>query len=176
MSNSTPVVEGSVAIRAVRALAAACRSVYRRLAALADRIDVAAGDARMTPPDPADEERVRSVLASSRLVRAIDAAIDVPPRAWKSSALRARLEPIAREFRAQPAADRVRLVGAMLLVATATHVALVAAFGEAVGWPTWTAWSIFTALVCVPTFWSRGVVAAWANRSPWVRRVMGEQR
>lgn len=176
MSKLKRIAEGSVVIRALAAGWSWFGRASRRVVALTQQIDEAAGRARVTPPDPADEARVKEVLGNSRLVRLIDRAIDVPPRAWKSSAVRAWLEPTAREFLAQPAADQVRLVGWMLIVATVTHIVLVVAFGEAVGWPTWTAWSIFIALVCVPTFWSRGVVAAWANRSPWVRRVMGEQR
>lgn len=174
MSKGRSIAEGSVVIRAVAGAWAGFGRVSRQVAGLAERVDTAAGRARSSPPDPADEARVKQVLASSRLVRWIDAAIDVPPRAWRTSRVRAWLEPMARDFRSQPPADQVRLVGWMLLVATVTHIVLVVAFGEAVGWPTYTAWTVFLAVVCVPTFWSGGVVAAWTNRSPWVRRLLRE--
>ncbi|MBZ5559465.1 MAG: hypothetical protein LAO77_19510 [Acidobacteriia bacterium] len=176
MADVKAVAEGSVALRAFAALWGRFRAACGRLVLLARRIDAAAGDVRMAPPDPADEARVREVLAGSRLVRAIDAAIDVPPRAWRSSSLRAWLDPMWREFRSQSAAGQVRVAGWVLLIATVTHIALVAAFGEAVGWPTWAAWLSCVALLCVPTFASQGVVAAWANRSPWVRRLLKESQ
>jgi hypothetical protein len=168
------VLETSVLYRAVAAALRLVGGATRRAAGMAQRVDAAAGRARSTPVDPADEARVREVLAHSRLVRAIDAAIDVPPRAWRSSALRAWLAPMARDFRSQPAAEQIRLIGWAVIVATLTHIVLVVAFGEPVGWPTWTVWLSFLALACVPVFSSQGVVAAWANRRPWVRRLLRE--
>jgi hypothetical protein len=174
MVKGTGIAEGSVVIRGLTAAWAGFGRVSRRVAGLAHRIDAAAGRARKSPPDPADEARVRQVLASSRLVRTIDAAIDVPPRAWRSSFVRAALEPTFRDYRSQPAPTQLRIAGWALVVATVTHIALVVAFGEPVGWPTWAAWVSFLALASVPVIWPRGVAAAWANRSPWVRRLLQE--
>lgn len=171
---SSRVLANSVVYRAVAGMLSLFRQGVQHLGMLAQRIDAAAGRARRAPIDADDEARVREVLAGSRLVRAIDAAIDVPPRAWRSSALRAWLQPKAREFRSLPAADQVRLAGWALMIATITHVALVVALGEAVGWPTWAAWLSFVAVLCVPVLWPDGVVAAWSNRSPWVRRFLRE--
>lgn len=168
------VLETSVVYRAIAGLVRRFGTATRQAAGLAQRVDEAAGRARATPADPADEARVREVLAGSRLVRAIDAAIDVPPRAWRSSALRSWLEPMAADFRSQPAAGQVRLIAWAVMVATLTHIVLVVAFAEPVGWPTWTAWLSFLALAGVPAFSSPGVVAAWANRPPWMRRLLRE--
>jgi hypothetical protein len=168
------ILEGSVVYRALAGLWNGLHSAGRRIGAQVQRFDAAAGRARMAPVDPADEARVREVLAGSRIVRAIDAAIDVPPRAWRSSALRAWVEPMARDFRSQPAPDQIRLIAWAVVVATVTHIALVVAFGEPVGWPTWVAWVVFLTMACVPVFWSQGVIAAWANRRPWVRRLLRE--
>ena len=168
------MLETSVVYRAAAGLWRLIRGATQRTADLAQRVDAAAGRARLAPPDPADEARVREVLAGSRLVRAIDAAIDAVPRAWQSSALRRWIEPNARDFQSLPASDRVRLVAWAVVVATVTHAALAVAFGEPVGWPTWAAWTVFLAIALVPACWPQGVVAAWANRSPWVRRLLRE--
>ena len=125
-------------------------------------------------PDPAEEARVKEVLDSSRFVRWLDAAIDVPPRAWRSSALRGWLEPIAQDFRALPSADQVRWIAWAIIVAIVTHVALVVGFGEPAGWATWTAWLAFLAAALVPALSSQGVVAAWTHRPRWVRRLLSE--
>jgi hypothetical protein len=168
------MLEESVVYRAVAWLWSQLRSAVQRTAGLTQRIDAAAGRARMAAPDPADEARVREVLAGSRIVRLIDAAIDALPRAWRSSRVHAWFEPMARDFQSQPAADQIRLIAWAVIVATVTHIALVVVFGEPVGWPTWAAWGTFLLLACVPAFWSQGVVAAWVNRRPWVRRLLRE--
>ncbi|MBI3402918.1 MAG: hypothetical protein HY048_16000 [Acidobacteria bacterium] len=168
------VLKTSIVYRAIAGVWQTFGRAARQVATQVQRVDAAAGRARSTPIDPDEEARVRDVLAGSRLVRLIDAAIDVPPRAWRSSALRGWLEPTAREFRSQPAAEQVRLIAWAVVVATVTHVALVVAFGEPVGWPTWATWISFLVIAGVPAFWSHGVVAAWANRRPWVRRLLRE--
>ncbi|MBI3494350.1 MAG: hypothetical protein HY047_21595 [Acidobacteria bacterium] len=150
----------------------------KRAAARIRQLNATSASPRYSPPDPAprrdDDARVTEVLENSRLLRWIDAAIDVPPRAWKSSALRRYVEPIAREFLTLSSADRLRVIGWVVVVATATHIALVVAFAEPIGWPTWVAWLSFLALASVPVAWPSGVVAAWANRRPWVRRLLRE--
>ena len=136
------------------------------------RVDAAKARAARTIAD--EERRVRAVLAQSRLVKAVDAAIDVPQRAWASSAARRWAEPIAAEVRAQPAAVQVRLAGWMLLTAGVTHIVLVLLFSEPVGWATWAAWSVFLALAAFVVVFAPAVAAAWAHRRPWVRRLLRE--
>src|SRR6266511_2904974 len=57
------------------------------------RADAALGRVPLPAADPADEERVKQILASSRLVAWIEAALDVPSRAWQSSVLRRWTQP-----------------------------------------------------------------------------------
>jgi len=168
------VAGGSLVCRGLAAIGRAGVGAVRLAIALVQRTDAAFSRARAAKPDADDETRVKAVLAESRLVKWVDAAIDVPQRAWASSAVRRWLEPIVGEVRAQPAALQVRLVGRMLVVAGLTHIVLVLLFSEPVGWPTWAAWATFLALASIPVIWSQGVVAAWANRRPWVRRLLRE--
>ena len=181
-----PAFESSVILQAVRrvardslvwrGLAAAGRIVRAAVtfaATLLRRTDAAFARARAVRPDD-DETRVKAVLIESRLVQWVDAALDVPERAWASSAARRWLAPIVGEVRAQSAADQVRLVGWMFVVAGLTHIVLMLLFAEPVGWPTRAAWATYLAAASVPVIWSRGVVAAWTNRRPWVRRLLRE--
>jgi hypothetical protein len=153
-----------------RAVGRAAQSVVRGV----KRFDAAMARTRSTRSDVDDEQRVKAVLVQSRLVRGIDAVLDVPPRAWASSAVRRRLQPVLDEVRAQPADEQLRLVGWMLIAAAVTHIVLVVLFSEPVGWPTWTAWTVFLGVACALVVWRREIVAAWANRRPWVRRLLRE--
>ena len=181
------IVESSVVVRFARRVSA--DSVVWRIISAGARAVGRAGpalvrafqrvDAAMTRPGPPrsdadDEQRVKAVLVQSRLVRSIDAALDVPPRAWASSAVRRRLQPVLDEVRAQPVHEQVGLVGSMLVAATVTHIVLVLLFSEPVGWPTWIAWTVFLGVACALVVWRREIVAAWANRRPWLRRLLRE--
>ena len=168
------VAAGSVACRFIAGFFRTLARDGRAVIAQAQRVEAAVGGARPPKPDPHDEQRVKAVLAQSRLVQWIDAALDVPPRAWRSSAVRRVVEPTLDEVRALPAPEQVRLFGWMLVAAAMTHVVLVVVFSEPVGWPTWLAWGTFLALACGLVRWAPQVVAAWANRRPWVRRLLRE--
>jgi hypothetical protein len=164
----------SVVWRTITSAARAVGRAAQSVASAVRRVDAVL--TRSTPPrsDADDERRVKAVLVQSRLVRWIDAALDVPPRAWASSAVRRRLQPVHDEVRAQPAHEQVRLVGLMLAAAAATHIVLVVLFSEPVGWPTWIAWTVFLGVACALVVWRREIVAGWANRRPWVRRLLRE--
>jgi hypothetical protein len=136
------------------------------------RLDRAMGRIPLPPPDPADDERVKTVLKSSRLVMWIDAAIDLPARAWQSSAVRRWLQPTIDAVGAQSTADQLRLLGWTLIVAAMTHIVLVLAFSEPVGWPTWLAWLVFIAAAMVVACWPAQVVTAWRD-SRFRRRMRG---
>lgn len=168
------VGEGSVVWRGLGAIGRVVAGAVQFVIAVAGRMDAAFARARASRPDVDDDTRVKAVLVGSRLVKWVDAALDVPQRAWASSVARHWIEPIVGSVRAQPAAEQVRLIGWMLAVAGVTHIALVLLFSEPVGWPTWTAWAIFLAVAGVLVIWAPGVVAAWANRRPWVRRLLRE--
>jgi hypothetical protein len=127
------------------------------------RIDAALGHIPLPKPDPDDEQRVQRVLASSRLVTWVDAALDVPPRAWRSSAVRRWAQPSIDAVRHLPAAERLRLSGATFLVATLTHIGLVLAVAEPVGWATWVGWVSFLGAAVFPVCWPAEVLAAWST-------------
>lgn len=169
------VAEGSVVWRVFATLGRAGVGAIHFAAASVGRIDAAFARAGASRPDP-DDSRVKAVLVESRLVKWVDAALEVPHRAWASSSARRWLEPIADDVRAQPAAEQVRLVGWMLIVASLTHIVLVLLFSEPVGWPTWVAWAAFLGLSGLCVIAAPGVVAAWANRRPWVRRLLREPK
>lgn len=139
------------------------------------RFDAALGRVPLPPPDPADELRAKRVLTSSRLVAWIDRALDVPERAWESSAVRRALKPTLDQIAAADAAGRLRAAASVLLIAAATHIALVLAFAEPVGWPTWVAWTAVIAMAAVAAGWPREVVAAW-NDSAVRRRLQRRRR
>src|SRR3954447_9167737 len=94
------------------------RAIFRGIR----RADQSLGHLPLPKPDPGDEERVQQVLASSRLLIWIDAALDIPPRAWRSSALRRWMQPSIDGVLQLPPAGRLRLAGSVLLVATLTHI------------------------------------------------------
>lgn len=167
------VAEGSLVWRGLAAIGRAGHWAATFAITLVRHADAAFARARTARPDD-DEPRVKAVLLESRLVRWIDAALDVPDRAWASSAVRRWLAPLVAEFRMLSAARQVQLAGLMLVVAELTHIVLVLMFAEPVGWPTLVAWATYLAIASVPVIWSPGVVAAWANRGPWVRRLLRE--
>ena len=149
-----------------RAVAGACRQAFRggqRVADLVRRVDAALGRVPLPGPDPADEARVKNLIASSRLVRWIDAALDVPPRAWQSSVVRRWMQPTIDAVRTMPPAERLRQLALTLLVATLTHVVLVLLVAEPVGWPTWTAWGGLTVAALVAAWRPAEVLTAWTT-------------
>jgi len=113
------------------------------------------------PPDPADEQRAKALVASSGIIRWLDRVIDVPGQAWRTSRVRRLLLPTIEEISASTTAEQLRLVGIVLLVATATHIALYLAFSGRVGWRTWTAWTLFAAAAAAIAVWPREIIAAW---------------
>jgi len=122
----------------------------------------------LPPPDPADEERAKAVLRSSRIVVWIDRALDIPGEAWKSSTVRRMLTPTIARVQAADAPEQLRLVGVVLLIAAVTHIVLYLVFSGAVGWPTWTGWTGFVVAAAVIAAKPREVIAAWKDST--VRR------
>lgn len=168
------VASGSLVWRGLAATGRNVLGVFTFAITLVRYTDAAFARARAAGPDVDDETRVKAVLVESRLVRWVDRALDVPQRAWASSAARRWLAPVVSDFRTQSSPEQVRLVGWMLVVAGLTHIALMLLFAEPVGWPTMVAWATYLTVSCVPVICSSGVVAAWANRPPWVRRLLRE--
>lgn len=166
---------GQTLVRRLLVDSAVCRAVaagYRKAIDGARRVDAALGRVPLPPPDPNDEARAKSVLASSRLVRWIDAALDVPGRAWQSSTLRRWMQPSVDGVRALPLPERIRLLGLVLLIAAITHIVLVLAVADPVGWPTWVAWVSFVAAAVVLVRWPAEVLAAWptSRLRRWIER------
>jgi hypothetical protein len=153
----------SVVGRAVAIMFGRARRGGRTALNAARRVDSALGRVPLPDPDPADEERVKTLLASSRLVMWIDSALEIPGRAWRSSAVRRWTQPSLDAVRLLPPAGRIRLLGWMLVVATITHIVLVLAIAEPVGWPTWVAWLSFVSAAAVAACWPSEVLAAWAT-------------
>jgi hypothetical protein len=130
------------------------------------------GHVLIPPPDPADEERAKAVLASSRIVGWIDRALDIPGEAWRSSKVRRLLAPSIAQVESASAPERLRMAAWVLIVAAITHIALVLAFSEPVGWATWTAWIAFLAVAGAAAAWPREVMTAWSDSRVrrWLRR------
>lgn len=132
------------------------------------------GDSMIPPPDPADEQRAKAIVASSRIVQWLDRLIDVPGHAWETSRLRRLLQPTMHHIAESGSAEQLRLVASVVVVATIVHILLYLAFAGAVGWPTWSAWTVFLLAATVVAARPREVIAAW-NEST-VRGWMARRR
>lgn len=114
--------------------------------------------------DAAREQRVREVLAESRLVQFVDRVFSIPAAAWPSSALARRVLPVARDVQALDRPQQIRLAGIMLAVGLAARVVSYFVMGGTAGWVTALVWSAVMGIAILLVVWNRQIAAAWDER------------
>jgi hypothetical protein len=152
--------------RMVRAVAAVLmtplRPVLRRMESFDRAVERAVAARRVD--EAAREQRVREVLAGSRLVQFIDRVFSIPAAAWPSSAVARRVTPIAREIQAMDRPQQIRLAGWMLAVGLAARIVSYFAMGETAGWVTAAVWAGVLLIATAMMVWNREIAAAWEDR------------
>lgn len=163
------IVESSVAVRAFRwftrdsFVATGSRAVLR----VFSRVDQAFERAAADKEAQVDPERVRSMLRSSAIVRAVDALFSAPFAAWDHSRVRPFVEDVRASVVAMSVAERIRLAGWMVAVALVTRSVLYVLSGATLTGATLAVWGIVLTVSLVMMTASRQMAAGWAD---WKRR------
>src|SRR5262249_10509075 len=94
------------------------------------RLDQAIANAAAGKESPGDSARARAIIADSRVVQALERLFSAPSLAWQDSKVRPIVESIRDNVRQLQLAERVRLIGWMIVVAVVTRAALFVLIGN----------------------------------------------
>ncbi len=163
------IIESSVVVRVFRWLTrdSVVAAGVKSLLGVFSSVDQAFARASADKESQVDQERLRSVLKTSVIVRAVDAVFSAPFAAWEH----ARVRPIVDDVRAgvteMSMPQRIRLGGWMLAVGVITRATLYVLSGATVTGATLAVWGIVVMVSVVMMIASRQVAVGW---NEWKRR------
>ena len=167
-----PVFESSVIVRSLRRFGQSSRLVAGLVAigSAFRRVDEAIARAAVDKASAEDHARARAIIADSRLVQAIERLFTAPAVAWRYSRARPIVESIQADVRALDPAQRVRLLGWMIVVAVLTRAALFVAVGNRPSAITLVVWGVIVAVGAIMMAAPAAISVAWAD---WKDRRFG---
>jgi hypothetical protein len=110
-----------------------------------------------------DAERVRAIVADSRLVQMLDGLFGAPAIAWRHSRVRAIVMRALESVAALELSQRVRLLGWMIIVAVTTRGVLYVLAGNSVTTLTLAVWGLLLGVGAFMMAACHSVAAAWVE-------------